>query len=179
MWSQLVDSSGEGVVALHRLVQCLQSVEFSRVVSTSLALSTIFHGGSYATSSNSNSNDVPSQAAGTGTGGQPMAQARGEEDKKEKVKETEGRTELKGSSKGVRAVSSVSVAGTVADIPSLLPVFIDTFSAPAPPEEPNPDPGEPQQQGQQAQAQDWISKLDFLEFCQAVVDIKRYSVGGC
>lgn len=110
---------------LRRLVQCLQSVEFSRVVATSLALSTVFHGGSAAV--------------------------------------LHGATAPPSSSDS-RSAHSVLLAGGTADIPSLLPVFLDTFSA----------PGDERTEGAAA-AQDWISKLDFLEFCQAVVDIKRYS----
>jgi hypothetical protein len=130
---QLVDSGGEGIVPLHRLVQCLQSLEFSRVVATSLALSTIFHGGSYAVLHGASA--APSKA--------------------------------------------VALAGGTADIPSLLPVFIDTFSAPS--QEAAEEQGEHKQHQQQHQsrqesaAQDWISKLDFLEFCSVVTDLKRYS----
>lgn len=154
---QLVDSGGEGIVPLQRLVQCLQSLEFSRVVATSLALSAIFHGGSHA--------------------------------------------ELHGA--GARAGA---IAGGAADLPSLLPVFIDTFSTPSGEAEKDgsaedskagddQDGGsgsgvDDQQGGQQQRPRrkvqqegdgkgpsgDFISKLDFLEFCQAVADVKRYSV---
>jgi hypothetical protein len=126
---QLVDSGGEGIVPLHRLVQCLQSLEFSRVVATSLALSTIFHGGSYAVLHGASA--APSKA--------------------------------------------VALAGGTADIPSLLPVFIDTFSAPS--QEAAEEQGEHKQHQsrQESSAQDWISKLDFLEFCSVVTDLKRYS----
>lgn len=116
---------------LRRLVQCLQSLEFSRVVATSLALSMVFHGGSAA---------VLHGAAATPSGDSHTSR-------------------------------SAPLAGGAADIPSLLPVFIDTFSAPA-----AGGVGErPGQGAEGAAAQDWISKLDFLEFCQAAVDIKRYS----
>jgi hypothetical protein len=137
---QLVDSGGEGIVPLHRLVQCLQSLEFSRVVATSLALSTIFHGGSH--------------AALHGASAAPSKQ-------------------------GQSASPAVALAGGTADIPSLLPVFIDTFSAPS--QEAAEEQGEHKQHQQQHQsrqessAQDWISKLDFLEFCSVVTDLKRYS----
>lgn len=168
-------------MALQRLVQCLQSMEFSRVVATSLALSTIFHGGSYASSSGvaisrsqqqkSQEEEAPIDAVG--------------------VNAASADSGSKKADKGKGKAQLVSVAGT-ADIPSLLPVFVDTFSAPAPNVEPQQQPEDeegkerearpasspsPQaSQTQQHQAPDWISKLDFLEFCQAVVDIKRYSV---
>ena len=98
-----MDSGGEGIVQLPRLVQCLQSREFSRVVATSLALSTIFHGGSRVRSV-----DVDQQE-GNNEGPGP-----------EKDKDTDRE----------RAHGAKLAAGT-ADIPSLLPVFIDTFSAPS------------------------------------------------
>jgi hypothetical protein len=131
-----VDSGGEGIVPLHRLVQCLQSLEFSRVVATSLALSTIFHGGSH--------------AALHGASTAPSKQ-------------------------GQSASPAVALAGGTADIPSLLPVFIDTFSAPS--QEAAEEQGEHKQHQsrQESAAQDWISKLDFLEFCSVVTDLKRYS----
>jgi len=99
----LVDSGGEGIVQLPRLVQCLQSREFSRVVATSLALSTIFHGGSRVRSV-----DVDHQE---GNNEGPRSEKDTDTDKE-------------------RAHGAKLAAGT-ADIPSLLPVFIDTFSAPS------------------------------------------------
>jgi len=212
------------------------------VVATSLALSTIFHGGSRVRSVDANQQE-------DGQGGD----------------EGSGKRKDKGRSHGNKLA-----AGT-ADIPSLLPVFIDTFSAPSGvPEEqeveveeeveveveaevaeqqdeavdggdsashsmtllssdnsvnaheivnddddgptrsreadsspektmpttkkkikkmikvkrikpaPAPSPAAPASpaagRGGADAAIDWISKLDFLEFCQAVVDVKRYSV---
>lgn len=55
-------------------------------------------------------------------------------------------------------------------IPSLLPVFIDTFSGQQTEDETEGD--------SDAAGKDWISKVDFLEFCQAVIDIKMYSIVG-
>ena len=130
---QLVDSGGEGMVQLPRLVQCMQSLEFSRIVATSLALSTIFHGGSYALSHG--------------------------------VEDASG-----------RATRAGALPGATADLPSLLPVFIDTFSAPDDGDLEGNRRDEEQPSGSATKEPDWISKLDFLEFCQAVQDVKRYSV---
>ena len=189
MLLQLVDSGGEGVVALQRLVQCLQSMEFSRVVATSLALSTIFHGGSYASS-----NGVAISKSNSNSEGSAQGQEQGQGEEGEQEKKGKDNVTAKASTTGSRLVSesgavsvSVSVAGT-GDIPSLLPVFVDTFSAPAAIATAADDEEEDEQQQEQekrkpvtnapiaAPSPDWISKLDFLEFCQAVVDIKRYSV---
>lgn len=92
-----MDSGGEGIVQLPRLVQCLQSREFSRVVATSLALSTIFHGGSRVRNVD--------------------------------VNQQEGNNE--GTEKDNERAHGAKLAAGTADIPSLLPVFIDTFSAPS------------------------------------------------
>lgn len=61
-------------------------------------------------------------------------------------------------------------------IPSLLPVFIDTFSASSAAQDGENQEGEGEEAEDGMEKKEWISKVDFLEFCQAVVDIKKYSI---
>jgi hypothetical protein len=232
---QLVDGGGLGIVPLQRLIQCLQSLEFSRVVGSSLALSTIFHGGSFAKKLNPHPHLQSSGGGGTdGSGGAAVDAASGDQDA--------------GKSKSRRGACAPLPIST-ADIPSLLPVFVDTFSAPTEVEveveveeevevtdderandvnDVGDDDGEgdeydndsftavseeeeeEEEKGGETAAKntskvnkkknnnkkkktktvtrrttvkrpatsegpDFISKLDFIEFCLAVVDIKRYS----
>lgn len=105
---------------LQRLVQCLQSLEFSRVVATSLALSIIFHGGNFARSVAQQFEHTSTTRVGTESA-DSVGGAAGSHNA------PYGATGEKAQATG----SKMSAAGP-ADIPSLLPVFIDTFSAPAP-----------------------------------------------
>lgn len=132
---QLIDFQGRGLLQLSRLVTCLLSAEFHRVVLTSAALSMIFAHGCYADNARPNN--------------------------------------------GVRTI----------DIPPLLPVFIDTFSS-------SPSPSSSlhgdiiinsssnsshhhhsiTKVSSSISARDWISKTDFLDFCIAAVEVKKYTL---
>jgi len=113
---KLVDFQGKGMVQLSRLVNCLLSDEFHRVVLTSTALSIVFAHGCYADNARPNN--------------------------------------------GVRTV----------DIPPLLPVFIDTFSS-------TPSHGDISRVSVSSiSPRDWISKVDFLDFCIAAVEVKKYTL---
>ena len=128
---QLIDFQGRGLLQLSRLVTCLLSAEFHRVVLTSAALSMIFAHGCYADNARPNN--------------------------------------------GVRTI----------DIPPLLPVFIDTFSS-----SPSPSSSSSLHRdissssshhsitkvSSSISARDWISKTDFLDFCIAAVEVKKYTL---
>jgi len=60
------------------------------------------------------------------------------------------------------------------DIPLLLPVFIDTFSSTPPPS--HRDISHSATIVSSISARDWISKADFLDFCIAAVEVKKYTL---
>lgn len=135
---QLVDFQGRGLLQLSRLVTCLLSAEYHRVVLTSVALSIIFAHGCYADNARPNN--------------------------------------------GIRTV----------DIPPLLSVFIDTFSSTTtattatiapPPHSSASSHGDTFSShrsitsiSSSISARDWISKSDFLDFCIAAVEVKKYTL---
>jgi hypothetical protein len=152
-----VDDEGSGAVELNRLIDCFQSNEFKTIVEKNIALSIIFGNGYLS------NNSHPTV---------PLASDR-------------------------HSIIDPEV------IPSLLPVFVDTFSERELASEISPkdidgglsrfsegidDQERPDSATFSASTRglmrvessrsnvDWISRTDFLEFCQAVVDIKLFSI---
>lgn len=115
-----IDTSGVGILSLQRLITMMMSQSYARLVSTNVALRSIF--------------------------GMSLAEGNYEE----------------------------SLDGNyVADgLPSLLPVFIDTFSMKTVGNTSEDSFGEEEKAG--SDVENLISKTDFLEFCRAIIDIKEY-----
>ena len=186
----LADSAGAGIVPLKLLVRCMQSFEFSRIVSTSLALSTIF---AAATTENQ-----AKGSSGGGGGGAQVGRARvlGSMDippllpvfidtfsaqPEEEKEEEEGQQHQQQRSEDGDRLAEDSNSQYSDGFESFRD---DESRASSVPQQQHRSQKQQQTKHKQKQqhkrsapaATDWISKLDFLEFCQAAIDTKKYSV---
>jgi hypothetical protein len=143
----LVDSIGEGIVELNKLIWNFQSPEFRRIVETSLALSIIFGVGGP---------DMPDQSS------RPTSPA-ADDSLTAWIQPRFLRSVLD----KVKAANAQRSLLDQEGVPCLLPVFVDTFSS---------DADDDADEGADELPKDLIRKSDFLEFCGAVVDVKKYSI---